>query len=257
MNATALAIALVIDPEAASRPPAPPRAAAAFEAPAPVPPPPLAPGRCAARAPARAARRRVARLRLACRRRPRTPVTLSGRAQVVAGLVPATSPGFELSFSARPGRRWGYAFAASLARSQDGDSRHWLARRGTEPSERSRHVRRRWLAKGPLAVCRRADARSVSRRRSRSCSCHGRRRLLVSGNRAGCRSASCCNRWIFFELGARDSCRSDARSSWCVARVSRSGANRFFQASVSLGSGRCFHEGPPRLGGLSGCGAGH
>ena len=49
---------------------------------------------------------------------PRTLLTLSARAQLTAGLVPATSPGFELAFSARPGRRWGYQLAGSLALSQ-------------------------------------------------------------------------------------------------------------------------------------------
>ena len=120
VNATALAIALVIDPDAATRPPAPPKAAAAFDTPppepAPVPaaavaappPPPVAPPQ------APAEKRRPAP--------PRTPIMLSGRGEVLGGVVPVTAPGFELSFSARPGRRFGYAVAASLALSQTASS---------------------------------------------------------------------------------------------------------------------------------------
>jgi hypothetical protein len=47
-----------------------------------------------------------------------TALTASLRAQLTAGLAAATSPGFELSFSARPGRRWGIALAGSYALSQ-------------------------------------------------------------------------------------------------------------------------------------------
>jgi hypothetical protein len=119
LNATALAIALVIDPEAAAREPPPNKAVAAFEAPvaavpppaAPSPPPPIA----AAPSPP------PAELRLPAAPE-RTPVTLSVRAQLVAGLVAATSPGFELSFNARPGQSWGFALAASYALSQTATS---------------------------------------------------------------------------------------------------------------------------------------
>jgi hypothetical protein len=51
-------------------------------------------------------------------RPPRTLLTLSVRSQVTAGLVAATSPGLELSFGARPGRRWGFAVAGSYTLSQ-------------------------------------------------------------------------------------------------------------------------------------------
>lgn len=94
VNATSLAIALVIDPEAAAREPAPSSGVAAFDAPPPaqqelrlpLPPPPSR--------------------------------TVSLRAQLTAGLVADTSPGFELSVSGRPSERWGYALAASYALSQ-------------------------------------------------------------------------------------------------------------------------------------------
>lgn len=117
LNATALAIALVIDPEAAAREPAarpavadfapaaeatPPRASPPAP-PAPVPPPsPVAP---------------TIEMRLPAPP-PRTPVTMSLRAQLTAGVVAATSPGFELAFGARPGRRWGLALSGSYALSQ-------------------------------------------------------------------------------------------------------------------------------------------
>jgi hypothetical protein len=115
VNATALAIALVIDPEAAAREPAAKPATAAFTAPAE--PPALAPAPAPpvpAPAPAPAA---PVEMRLPAPS-PRMPVTMSARAQVTAGVVAATSPGFELSFSARPGQRWGFALAGSYALSQ-------------------------------------------------------------------------------------------------------------------------------------------
>jgi hypothetical protein len=112
LNATALAIALVIDPEAAAREPAPSKAVAAFEAPAIAAPPPAAPSP-APPAPAASAPP-PAELRLPAPPE-RMPLTLSVRAQLVAGLVAATSPGFELSFNARPGQSWGFALAASYA----------------------------------------------------------------------------------------------------------------------------------------------
>jgi hypothetical protein len=43
---------------------------------------------------------------------------VSVRGQLVAGLVAATSPGFELSFHAQTGRRWGFGLAGSYALSQ-------------------------------------------------------------------------------------------------------------------------------------------
>ena len=47
-----------------------------------------------------------------------TPLTASLRAQLTGGVVGATSPGFELSFSARPSKRWGVAIAGSYTLSQ-------------------------------------------------------------------------------------------------------------------------------------------
>ena len=115
VNATALAVALVIDPEAAAHPPAPSQGVAAFDPPA-VEAPPLAPPPPAA-APAPAPVLAPVALRLPTPSRP-TAVTASLRAQLTGGLVGATSPGFELSFSARPGERWGVAVAASYTLSQ-------------------------------------------------------------------------------------------------------------------------------------------
>ncbi|MES1186687.1 MAG: hypothetical protein ABUL60_22930 [Myxococcales bacterium] len=118
VNATALAIALVIDPEAAAREPAPSQSVAAFEpavaeakveappaAPSavPLPPSPSAPARVELRLPTPA---------------PATVVTASARAQITGGLVAGTSPGLELSFSARPSERWGVAVAGSYTLSQ-------------------------------------------------------------------------------------------------------------------------------------------
>jgi hypothetical protein len=116
VNATALAIALVIDPEAAAHEPPPSTGVAAFEppvatppppsnAPPPTPPPPPPP------APAAVERRVPAPPEP-------TPLTASLRAQLTGGLVGATSPGFELSFSARPSKRWGAAIAGSYTLSQ-------------------------------------------------------------------------------------------------------------------------------------------
>jgi hypothetical protein len=117
-GATALAIALVIDPEVAGRPPA---ATAAFEAPPPAlpaPAPVLAPPPAPAPAP------------LPPPPPPpppaTTPVTLSLRGHVSGALVPKLSPGVALSFSARPGARWGFAASAwytapQTARRGEGD----------------------------------------------------------------------------------------------------------------------------------------
>jgi hypothetical protein len=114
VSATSLAIALVIDPEAASRPAPtaaafePPPAIAPPPAPAEVPPPP--PPSVPAPPPSHDAPRVSAP--------PHTVVTISGRALLESGLVPKTSPGFELSVSSRPGRRWGYALAVALTPAQ-------------------------------------------------------------------------------------------------------------------------------------------
>ncbi len=115
VNATALAIALVIDPEAAARGPAAKPASAAFAPPtepAPAVAPPAAPPTAPAALPAPQSEMRLSAPP------PRPLLTLSARAQVTGGLVAATSPGFELSFTARPGARWGFAIGASYALSQ-------------------------------------------------------------------------------------------------------------------------------------------
>jgi hypothetical protein len=107
-GATALAIALVIDPEAASREPGAP-AEAAFETP---PPPPAPVPAVSPPAPAPAPASREAPKPLAAPvPKPSTPVTLSLRGHVSGGLVPEGSPGFALAFSARPTERWGFAIS--------------------------------------------------------------------------------------------------------------------------------------------------
>lgn len=116
LNATALAVALVIDPEAAAHEP-PSQGVAAFEPPAAAPAPPPAPTptppAVAAPTPVPApVERRVPSPSSS------TAVTASLRTQLTAGLVGAASPGFELSFSARPGERWGLAVAGSYTLSQ-------------------------------------------------------------------------------------------------------------------------------------------
>jgi hypothetical protein len=114
VNATALAIALVIDPEAAAHEPPPSTGVAAFEPPVvalPPPPPPPPPPPSPPPAPAPVSRPVLARPRP-------TLLTASLRAQLTGGLAGATSPGFELAFSARPGERWGVAVAGSYALSR-------------------------------------------------------------------------------------------------------------------------------------------
>ncbi len=113
-SATALAIALVIDPEAASREPGA-SAVASFEAP-PGPPPTPAPAPPAPAAivtpPAPPAPPPPAPVAA-------TPTTLSLRGQLSAGLLPAASPGVGLAFTARPGERFGFAVAAAYAAPQN------------------------------------------------------------------------------------------------------------------------------------------
>jgi hypothetical protein len=118
LNATALAIALVIDPEAAAHEPAPGKSVVTFEAPPPAPPPapappPPAPVVLAAPSPEMLLPARAAR----------TPLTWSLRSQLTGGMVPAASPGFELALGVRPGQRFGYALSGSYTLSQ-------LAKRG-------------------------------------------------------------------------------------------------------------------------------
>ena len=120
LNATALAIALVIDPDAAAQTPAPTSGVAAFEtppepAPRVAPPPPPSP---MAEAPTAEPPIEM----LAPPRRPRTQVTVALRGGIDAGFVPKTAPGVTLFFSALPTRRWGYALAASYAPSETATS---------------------------------------------------------------------------------------------------------------------------------------
>lgn len=112
LGATALAIALVIDPEAAAREPV---ASATFEAPpAPMPPTPPAPPHPAP-APAPVAVTRVERVLVM----PSRPLlTVAWRGHVTGALVPRVSPGVELSVNARLGERWGIGASAQYVRSQ-------------------------------------------------------------------------------------------------------------------------------------------
>ena len=106
-GATALAIALVIDPDAAQREASDGQGVAAFEAPvpAPPPPPPAPPARPAATAVTPAPPPPVTALP------GRALVTVSLRGQLSGGLVPGVSPGLGLSFTARPGQRFGFVLA--------------------------------------------------------------------------------------------------------------------------------------------------
>lgn len=117
LNATALAIALVIDPEAASREPPPQSSFAAFEplkvplAAPPVPAPALAPPRPTPPPPAPP---------------PPAPapvalgqVGFSLRGSLQLGLVPAAAPGVALAFSSLPVGRWGFAVQAELTPSRN------------------------------------------------------------------------------------------------------------------------------------------
>jgi hypothetical protein len=116
LGATALAIALVIDPEAAARPPATPNVAA-FEAPALPEPPAPAPILPTPVAPLPLTEPEV--VRVAAPPEPRALVTIAWRAQVTGGLVPRVAPGFGLSFGARLGKRWGFAGGASYVLSKN------------------------------------------------------------------------------------------------------------------------------------------
>jgi hypothetical protein len=123
VNATALAIALVIDPDAAAREPAPTASDAAFEPPSAPPPPAASPPLVPARLPpARVAPAPVATAAPpALAERPPAPFDLAEvglRAEVSAGLVPAISPGVELSFKLWPAARWGLVLSAAYSASQ-------------------------------------------------------------------------------------------------------------------------------------------
>lgn len=114
LDATALAIALSIDPEAASRPPkimaapepaAPPPAPVVVAAPPALPPPSACPV-----APACPQPKPMARA---------TPVSFALRGQVALGLVPAPTPGVELRFAAEPWGDFGFALGAAYTAPQN------------------------------------------------------------------------------------------------------------------------------------------
>lgn len=106
-GATALAIALVIDPEAAQRESSAAPGVAAFEAP-PAPPPVAAPT-VPPPIPAPLIKAEPAPPPLP----PATPVTVSLRGMVVGGVVPGVSPGVGLAVFARPTPRWGFSLVGS------------------------------------------------------------------------------------------------------------------------------------------------
>jgi hypothetical protein len=114
VNATVLAIALVIDPDAAAHEPATPASAAAFE-PSPEPPPPPAPPPPSPASPPPSPPSPP-------RSEPSRPLfagnELSLRGELSSGLVPAASAGVELSFNARSRARWGVALSAAYSAPQ-------------------------------------------------------------------------------------------------------------------------------------------
>jgi hypothetical protein len=127
VNATALAIALVIDPDAAAREPAPAGSAAAFAPPAPPPKAPPAPTPAAVAPPPVAPASPPSAVPRALGDRtppgdhPPAPSELAElglRAELGAGVVPAASPGVELAFKVRPAARWGFLLSAAYSASQ-------------------------------------------------------------------------------------------------------------------------------------------
>lgn len=112
LAATALAIALVIDPEAAAREPV---ASATFE---PLPAPATTPALPSAAPPQSAPPVTVTRVERVLVKEPRALLTASARGHLTGALVPRVSPGFELSFGARFPGRWGVAASASYVPSK-------------------------------------------------------------------------------------------------------------------------------------------
>jgi hypothetical protein len=108
-GATALAIALVIDPDVAQRESGVSQGVAAFEALPPAAPPPLVvappvvapPPKTDPTPPVSAAPP------------PMTAVTMSLRGLLLAGTIPSLAPGLGLAVTARPTSRWGYALSGS------------------------------------------------------------------------------------------------------------------------------------------------
>jgi hypothetical protein len=109
LSATALAIALLIDPEAAAREAPPANGSAVFEpappppTPPPAPPPPVDSPQARPPAP----------IAIAPPKAVTETSAISLRGELTGGLVPAASPGVELAFGARPWSRWGFALAAA------------------------------------------------------------------------------------------------------------------------------------------------
>jgi hypothetical protein len=117
VNATALAIALVIDPEAASREPPPAPAAATF-APPVVSPPVVSPPVVSPPAPpAQAPSTRSAPPAVAIAPQPAVALSLRGSLQL--GLVPTAAPGVALAFALRPVRRWSFSVQAEYTSPRD------------------------------------------------------------------------------------------------------------------------------------------
>lgn len=115
LSATALAIALLIDPEAATREPAATSSApVAPPAAPPVPPPPTPPSPVATPSPI---------FSKPAAGGPAPPVAatsaISLRAELSGGLVPAASPGVELGWGSTPWSRWGLALSAAYTASRE------------------------------------------------------------------------------------------------------------------------------------------
>jgi hypothetical protein len=112
VGATALAVALVIDPEAAAREPAPQASAVVFEPPpaaVPVAAPPLPP------APARPLPPALSPAPIVVAAVREVPISVGLRTELSQGLVPALSAGVELSVSARVKQPWGFALSGAFA----------------------------------------------------------------------------------------------------------------------------------------------
>lgn len=108
-SATALAVALLIDPDAALREnPSAPSAVAAFDVPEPAAPPPVAP----TRAPPPPSPPPVAEPRAALEPAEREVASTSALAVFAGGLVPGNSAGVALHVAGRVTPHWGFAASA-------------------------------------------------------------------------------------------------------------------------------------------------
>jgi hypothetical protein len=108
-GATALAIALVIDPETAQRESSASQGVAAFEAPPPAAPAPIATTPPVVASPPKSELPPPAPAGPAAL----TPVTMSLRGTLLGGVVPGLAPGLALAVTARPTSRWGYALSGA------------------------------------------------------------------------------------------------------------------------------------------------